>query len=187
MSALEDAGEMTSTNDHIVPRMYLRRFGIERSGGPQVCAASIDAMEKDFMVGTRNVGAERSFYWGSGPDGVPTHDMEVFLTSVDVEAATAFRRIVDKGKRPTDNAFPDRWPPTADTRVAIAWWTAAQLIRTAPQRDVSGAFTEMIYSSHPGRSGEQISTTRTSCRRSLPLLVSFTPARGGSASPAFAY
>jgi Protein of unknown function (DUF4238) len=135
MNATEGTEAKTGTNDHIVPRMYLRRFAIERSGGPQVRAASIEAPEKDFNVSTRNVGAEKSFYWGSGPDGVPTHDMEAFLTGIEGEAATAFRRILDKGKLPTDNAFPDRWSPTAETRVAIAWWVAAQLIRTAPQRE----------------------------------------------------
>lgn len=61
--------------------------------------------------------------------------MEAFLTAIEGEAATAFRRILDKGKLPTDNAFPDRWPPSSKTRVAIAWWVAAQPIRTAPQRE----------------------------------------------------
>lgn len=135
MNAIEGTEAKTGTNDHMVPRMYLRRFANERSGGPQVSAASIEAPEKDFIVSTRNVGAEKSFYWGSGPDGVPTHNMEAFLTGIEGEAATAFRRILDNGKTPTENAFPDRWPPTAETRVAIAWWVAAQLIRTAPQRE----------------------------------------------------
>lgn len=135
MNAAEDTKTTTATNDHIVPRMYLRRFAIERPGGPQVRAASMAAPEKDFIVNTRNVGAEKSFYWGSGPDGLPTHDMETFLTGIENEATTAFRRILDKGKLPTDNAFPERWPPTTETRVAIAWWIAAQLIRTAPQRE----------------------------------------------------
>lgn len=135
MNATAGTEAKTGTNDHIVPRMYLRRFAIERFGGPQVRAAGIEAPEKDFLVSTRNVGAEKSFYWGSGPDGVPTHDMEAFLTGIEAEAATAFRRVLDKGTLPTDNAFPDRWSPTAETRVAIAWWVAAQLIRTAPQRE----------------------------------------------------
>lgn len=135
MNAAESNDTYTNTNDHIVPRMYLSRFANERAGGPQVRAATVEALEEDFVVSTRKVGAEKAFYWGSGPDGIPTHDMEAFLTSLEGEAATAFRRILDKGKRPTDNAFPDRWPPAAETRVALAWWLAAQLIRTAPQRE----------------------------------------------------
>lgn len=136
MNETEGADAKTSTNDHIVPKMYLRRFAIDRpGGGPQVRAANVVTMEKDFIVNTRNVGSEKSFYWGSGPDGVPTHDMEGFLTGIEGEATNAFRRILDKGKLPTDNAFPHRWPLTAETRVAIAWWVAAQLIRTAPQRE----------------------------------------------------
>jgi hypothetical protein len=101
MKATDGIEAKTGTNDHIVPRMYLRRFAIERSGGPQVRAASIEAPEKDFTVSTRNADAEKSFYWGSGPDGVPTHDIETFLNGIEGEAASAFRRIVDKGKLPT--------------------------------------------------------------------------------------
>lgn len=115
--------------------MYLRRFGVERSGGPQVRVARVEDPERDFGTNIRNVGAESSFYWSLGPDGVPHHDMEKFLTAIEGEAATAFRQILDKGKLPTDSALPDRWPASADTRRAIAWWLAAQLIRTAPQRE----------------------------------------------------
>jgi hypothetical protein len=124
-----------STNDHIVPRMYLKRFAVDRSGGPQIAAASVDTPDKDFLTNTRNVAAEKNFYWGSGPADVPTHDMESFLTSIENEATPAFRRIMDKGKLPTDNAFPEAWPPSHETRLAVAWWLAAQLVRTAPQRE----------------------------------------------------
>lgn len=125
----------TNTSDHIVPRMYLRRFAVDQSGGPQVQAASIETLDDSFTVGTRNIGAEKGFYWDSGPDGVPRHDMEDFLTSIEGEAATAFRRILDAGTLPSDNAMPERWPPIPETRLAVAWWIAAQLIRTSPQRD----------------------------------------------------
>lgn len=125
----------TGTNDHVVPKMYLRRFAVDRAGGPQVQAANVASLHRAFTVSTNNVGAEKSFYWSSGPGGVPVHDMEAFLTSIESEAASAFRRILDKGRLPADNALPDRWPPTPETRQAVSWWIAAQLIRTAPQRE----------------------------------------------------
>lgn len=52
----------TNTNDHIVPRMYLKRFAIERPGGPQLQAAHAETPDKEFPVNIRNVGAEKSFY-----------------------------------------------------------------------------------------------------------------------------
>lgn len=61
MTASEGKEIKTGTNDHIVPRMYLRRFAVERSGGAQVRAAGIEAPENDFIFSTRNVGAETSF------------------------------------------------------------------------------------------------------------------------------
>lgn len=61
--------------------------------------------------------------------------METFLTTIESEAAPAFRNMLDKGKLPGDNALPERWPPRPETRLSLAWWLAAQLIRTAPQRE----------------------------------------------------
>ncbi len=124
-----------STNDHIVPRMYLRRFAVERSGGPQICASNIDTPTDGFATNTRNIAAEKGFYWGTGPNGIPTHDMEAFLTGVEGSATSAFRTLLDKGRLPSENALPDRWPPRPQTRAAVSWWLAAQLIRTAPQRE----------------------------------------------------
>jgi hypothetical protein len=61
--------------------------------------------------------------------------MEQFLGIIEGEAAPAFRYILDKGSHPADNALPDRWPLRADVRSAVAWWMAAQILRTARQRE----------------------------------------------------
>jgi hypothetical protein len=124
-----------STNDHIVPVMYLKRFA-QQSGNHQVLrAAMADTPETDFTQSVRNVGSSKGFYWGTDPDGVPHHHMEQLLGIIEGEAAPAFRSILDKGSHPADNALPHRWPTRADTKHAIAWWMAAQILRTARQRE----------------------------------------------------
>ena len=65
-----------STNDHVVPVMYLKRFA-RRSGPHQVIqAAMADSPENDFTQNIRNVGSAKGFYWGTDPNGVPHHHME---------------------------------------------------------------------------------------------------------------
>lgn len=126
--------EPGTTNDHVVPIMYLKRWGIPKAGSHQVMAAPADQLEHAFPTSVRNVGSEKGFYWGETPDGVPHHDMEDFLTNVESEATPAFRSILDTGTRLTDDALPRRWPPRADVRLTLSWWLAAQILRTARQR-----------------------------------------------------
>src|SRR5450756_283171 len=123
------------TNDHYVPQMYLKRWGTPRPAGHQIIAAHADDLSSPFPTTTRNVASEKGFYWGEDHDGVPHHEMERFLTTLENDAATAFRFILDKGSRPADNALPPRWPTRADDRLMLAWWIAAQLLRTTHQRE----------------------------------------------------
>lgn len=126
--------EPGTTNDHVVPIMYLKRWGTPKAGGHQVMATPADDLDRAFSTNVRNVGSEKGFYWGETPDGVPHHDMETFLTLIESEATPAFRAILDAGTRPTDDALPRRWPPRAEVRLAVSWWLAAQILRTARQR-----------------------------------------------------
>ena len=104
-------------------------------GGHQIHAASVDDPENGFIRSVRKVGSEKGFYWGFDPQGVPHHKMEEVLTLIEDSAAPAFRYILDRGKTPWDNALPDKWPTRRDVRMAVSWWLAAQILRTAPQRD----------------------------------------------------
>jgi len=124
-----------TTNDHVVPVMYLRRWAVERPKGAQIVAARADDPEDSFDANVRNVGAQKGFYWGEAPDGVPHHHMEELLNRIEGIAAPAFRTLLDAGKRATDNALPHKWPPRDDVRAAVAWWLAAQILRTARQRE----------------------------------------------------
>ncbi|WP_307462553.1 DUF4238 domain-containing protein [Pseudarthrobacter oxydans] len=124
-----------TTNDHIVPVMYLKRFARQSANHQVIQAAIAETPAADFTQSIRNVGSSKGFYWGTDPDGVPHHHMEQFLGIIEGEAAPAFRYILDKGSHPADNVLPHNWPSRADVRHAIAWWMAAQILRTARQRE----------------------------------------------------
>jgi hypothetical protein len=80
-----------STNDHIVPVMYLKRFGVQKRGGHSIQAAAADEPTTSFTRNVHSVAAERGFYWGVGADGVPHHHMEELLGIIETQAAPAFR------------------------------------------------------------------------------------------------
>lgn len=124
-----------ATNDGIVPVMHLKRFATQGSSSQVLQVAPADKPLDDFSQGVRNVGSAKGFYWGSTPEGVPHHEMESFLARIEAEAAPAFRYILDKGDLPTDSALPRNWPTRADTRITLSWWIAAQILRTARQRE----------------------------------------------------
>lgn len=124
-----------STNDHIVPVMYLKRFARQAATTQVIHAALADSPQADFTQGIHNVGSAKGFYWGTDPVGIPHHHMEQFLGVIEGEAATAFRSVLDKGRLPSDSALPGKWPAREETRSTIAWWIAAQILRTARQRE----------------------------------------------------
>ena len=121
-----------STRDHHVPHMYLRRFARPTSNGHRIGVRSRD-LTPGFVANIRDVAVKRGFYWGTDDSGVPHHHMEELLTALEGSAATAFRSILDSGRRPDDDALP-RWPPRAPVRFALAWWISAQILRTVRQR-----------------------------------------------------
>ncbi|WP_040712390.1 DUF4238 domain-containing protein [Nocardia takedensis] len=122
------------TCDHTVPRMYLKRWGVRRRQRYQLRAAPVQNLERAFITAVDNIAAEGDFYRGTTPDGVGNHDMESFFTKLETRATPAFRALLDWATLPTDNAFPNRWPARQDHREAIAWWLAAQILRTDHQR-----------------------------------------------------
>jgi hypothetical protein len=125
-------GAAGNTRDHHVPQMYLRRFGRATSNGHQIAVSTRD-LTRTFTASVRDVAVESGFYWGTDPDGVPHHHMEEFLSTLEGNATTAFRAVLDSGKGPDDDALPF-WPPRVEVRLSLSWWIAAQILRTVRQR-----------------------------------------------------
>lgn len=125
---------MSRTRDHTVPIMYLRRFADRRDPGGQLLAAPVADLGASFRVSPKNVAVQTDFYWGTDPDGVPHHEMEALLSRIETEATPAFIALLDSGRLPTDDAFPEQWPPRLQTRLGVSWWVAAQVLRTDRQR-----------------------------------------------------
>lgn len=122
-----------STRDHHVPRMYLKRFARARGSRRQLGAMTPD-MQDQFVTSIDRAAVERGFYWGTDLRGVPHHDLEDFLRALESDATPAFRRVLDSGRLHTDDALPP-WPPTAEVRMLLSWWIAAQILRTVRQRE----------------------------------------------------
>lgn len=120
------------TNDHTVPQQYLRRFAKLRSGKGYytTAAAPVDDLTRGFTPSLNKVGAVKGFYWATNPDGTDHHDMESFLKGIEDAAIPAFRAMLDD----KEGALPRTWPMSTDRRVCMAWWIAAQILRTTRQR-----------------------------------------------------
>jgi hypothetical protein len=125
---------MAMTRDHMVPKMYLKRWGRLKRQAYHLRCAPVTDLGRAFSAVAENLAAEGDFYRGTTPDGVDNHDMERFLGKVEGDAAPAFRRVLDAGHLPEDSAFPPKWPPRPDHRMEISWWLAAQILRTDHQR-----------------------------------------------------
>lgn len=122
------------TNDHTVPQAYLRRFAVTRRGGKFIAATLADEPNEVFQTNVRNVAAVNGFYWGTGCKGEPQHDMERFLGRIETAAIPAFSAILDDHHY----ALPLNWPLIPDLRSRLAWWMAAQILRTTRQRQRLG-------------------------------------------------
>ena len=121
-----------TTNDHTVPQMHLRRFARkERKRGHLIRAIPVEHPDEAFVTNVRNVAAVKGFYWGTDEQGVPHHDFEVLLGQAEDAAAPALARVLTPHQ---GMALPLRWPPAPHDRLVIAWWMAAQLLRTTRQR-----------------------------------------------------
>jgi hypothetical protein len=120
------------TNDHTVPQKYLRRFAELRSGKGYytTAAAPVGDLTKGFKPSLNKVGAVKGFYWATNPDGTDHHEMESILQRIEDAAIPAFRDMLDD----KEGALPKQWPMPLDRRICMAWWIAAQILRTTRQR-----------------------------------------------------
>ncbi|WP_431681167.1 DUF4238 domain-containing protein [Kitasatospora sp. KL5] len=114
-----------------MPQMYLRRFAEHRGRRQHELTvrrtASIDA---PFPAMTGNILAERGYYWGTTLEGAPHHAVEELFSQLEARAKPVFDAMLDA----PEGALPQRWPLTADERLRLAWWMAAQVLRTTRQR-----------------------------------------------------
>jgi len=120
----ENARGTMPTNDHTVPRMYLRRFSRQKKKASKnwfVSARSLDSLDRVFQPNICNVAAVTDFY------GAPA---ERLLGRIEADAAPVFGAVLDDPRY----ALPARWPLSADERLRLAWWIAAQIVRTTRQR-----------------------------------------------------
>lgn len=124
---------MKATNDHTVPQAYLRRFAMARSGkGYFIVARPVKDPSAAFEVNVRSIAAIKGFYWSANTDGTPDeHVMELLLGKIESGVAPAFSAVLDDH----DYALPARWPLPQQLRERLAWWIAAQILRTTRQRD----------------------------------------------------
>lgn len=135
-----------TTNDHTVPQMYLRRFARKGSGkGHMISVASVSDAAKPFTANVRNVASVGGFYWGERPEGVPDHTLEQLLGRIESAAAPVFNMLLDDH----DHALPKSWPLEEGKRTRMAWWMAAQILRTSRQRKRLGSLVGRSESSPP--------------------------------------
>lgn len=121
-------------NDHHVPRVHLRRFARPGPGKREpewfIDAADVNAPSKVFRANVRNVGAERDFYTFEGLDGKETRALESFFGQLEGSVVPVWRVLLDNPKY----ALTDVWPLPPRMRGALAWYMAAQIVRTTRQR-----------------------------------------------------
>lgn len=117
-------------NDHHVPQMYLRRFAVKERSNWYLQAADVSNTDQSWKSNINNVGAERNFYSFLDLDGVETRVLESFLGQLESNAVPALRKILDDPQY----ALPEPWPLPPRMRTALAWYMAAQIVRTTRQR-----------------------------------------------------
>lgn len=121
-------------NDHHVPRVHLRRFARPGPGKHEpewfIDAADVSTPTKVFRANVRNVGAERNFYTFEGLDGKESRALESFFGQLEGSVVPVWRALLDHPKY----ALTDLWPLPPRMRGALAWYMAAQIVRTTRQR-----------------------------------------------------
>lgn len=129
--------------DHTVPQMYLRRFAERRGKESYACVhdtASLrlgvatlcgpDYKGTAFDSNVRNIGAISNFYTFRDELGASSRAAETMLGRIETRATRAFNALLDG----SEYALPTQWPLSDTLRKAMAWWIAAQLLRTTRQR-----------------------------------------------------
>ncbi|WP_331749907.1 DUF4238 domain-containing protein (plasmid) [Streptomyces longwoodensis] len=125
------AAKAGGTRDHTVPQMYLKHFAQHLARRKyQLMVRRIDKIDEPFPVSPTGIAAETGYYWGISAEGVPHHHVEELFTSLEGHAETVLKVILDD----PDWALTPNWPLRPDQRHALAWWMAAQILRTTRQR-----------------------------------------------------
>jgi hypothetical protein len=101
--------------------MYLRRFAEQRRRDWFIRARRVGDIEGHFTSNIRNVAAVTDFYG---------ERVEKFLCSIESRAKPVFDALLDDPA----GALPAYWPVDDADRRDIAWWIAAQIVRTTRQR-----------------------------------------------------
>jgi hypothetical protein len=117
-------------NDHSVPQMYLRRFAVQRRKNWYTHAANVETPEDFWETNVRNVASQTNFYTFEDIDGEAHRDLENFFTSLEGMATPAMRTILDDPRW----ALTEQWPLEPEHRGRLAWFMAAQIVRTTRQR-----------------------------------------------------
>ncbi|WP_328514061.1 DUF4238 domain-containing protein [Streptomyces mirabilis] len=119
------------TRDHTVPQMYLRHFAQHRARRQyELRVRRIDKLDRPFPAMTASIGAEVGFYWGATLDGKAHHACEELFTLLEGQAETVLKTILDD----REWALTPQWPLASAQRSSLAWWMAAQVLRTTRQR-----------------------------------------------------
>lgn len=140
---------MGTSRDHVVPQMYLRRFGKQQSSGYLVDALEVDDPGRRFTASTRGVAAEWDFHLALLADGTWDHSLEDTLSLVEQGAANALSHLLDR-RTPDDDAFPWPWPCHPVLKMSLSLLLAAQVVRTVPQRErLSRLLTDQASTSLP--------------------------------------
>lgn len=125
------AAKTGGTRDHTVPQMYLKHFAQHVGRRTYVLnVRRLDKINDPFPVTPTGIAAETGYYWGITAEGVPHHSVEELFTSLEGHAETVLKVLLND----PDWALTPHWPLRPDQRHALAWWMAAQILRTTRQR-----------------------------------------------------
>jgi len=125
---------------HIVPKFYLRRFADQRGLLNRVLLPG----DVRHAVSINDATVAKDFYLVEEEDGSRSDRVEKLLSSIETEAADAFRVVVDR----------ETWPIPDDARIAIASWAAFQILRTTVQRQSGAELADMLFKLQMGAGGK---------------------------------
>ncbi|MBD8515828.1 DUF4238 domain-containing protein [Plantibacter sp. CFBP 8804] len=110
--------------------MYLRRFAEKRRKNFFTVASDVTEPTKSWETNITNVAAPTGFYTFLTEDGGESREVEQFFTKIEDLATPALATILDNPRW----ALTDEWPLPPNTRERLAWFMAAQIVRTTRQR-----------------------------------------------------
>jgi len=107
---------------HLVPQFYLRRFA---DGNDRIVQCRLGEPPNIHVTSISNAVVETDFYTVQEKSGEKTDRFESHLSSIEGEAATGFRSLLDE----------EEWPLSVETRFRISTWIALQAVRGAKTRN----------------------------------------------------